>query len=79
MCREGRRPRRLTCFASMRSPRWRGAPERRHTDRVEDRVEERGFGARERSFWYTTAKIKTNTDGELSSEALSSAGVVEAM
>lgn len=79
MCREGRRPRRLTCFASMRSPRWRGAPERRDTDRVEEWVEERGFGAREPLFWYTTAKIKTNTYEELSSEALSSAGVVEAM
>ena len=78
MCREGRRPRRLTCLASMRSPRWRGAPERRHTDRVEDRVEERGFGARE-PFWYTAVEIRANTDGELSSEALSSAGVVEAM
>jgi hypothetical protein len=43
------------------------------------RVEERGFGAREPLFWYTTAKIKTNTYEELSSEALSSAGVVEAM
>jgi hypothetical protein len=55
----------------MRSPRWRGAPERRHTDRVEEWVEERGFGAREPLFWYTTAKIKTNTYEELSSEALS--------
>ena len=43
-CREGRRRRRLTCLASRRSPRRRGAAERRRAGPVDSPSKSRRFG-----------------------------------